>query len=288
MQMPAHQVNGNSAVPRREQFRRDTTLDPEAVARFDRLGAQWWDPDGPMRALHKFNPVRVAYLRELLGKHFPLDRKPRDWRSAQVLQDLTILDIGCGAGILAEPLARLGARVTAIDPARRNIEVARDHAATSNLAIDYRCVAAGDLAAEGGVFDVVLAMEVVEHVRDVGSFLTEAAAMVRPGGMLAAATLNRTLKSFAVAIVGAEYFLGWLPRGTHDWSKFVTPQELAKALRAAGLRIKDETGVVYDPLGAKWRLSHDMDINYIMAAVRPDRRPAATESGERLNSSSSS
>jgi 2-polyprenyl-6-hydroxyphenyl methylase / 3-demethylubiquinone-9 3-methyltransferase len=270
MQMPANQVNGNSAVPSREQFRRDRTLDLEAVARFDRLGAQWWDLDGPMRALHKFNPVRVAYLRELLSKHFPLDGKPRDWRSAQALQGLTILDIGCGAGILSEPLARLGARVTAIDPARRNIEAAKDHAATTNLAIDYRCVAAEELAAEGRVFDVVLAMEVVEHVRAVGLFLTDAAAMVRPGGMFAAATLNRTLKSFAVAIVGAEYFLHWLPRGTHNWSQFVTPQEIAKALRAAGLRFKDETGVVYDPLRAKWRLSHDMDINYIMAAVRPE------------------
>ncbi|MGA7384043.1 MAG: bifunctional 2-polyprenyl-6-hydroxyphenol methylase/3-demethylubiquinol 3-O-methyltransferase UbiG [Methylocella sp.] len=247
----------------------DTTVDPEAVARFDRLGAQWWDPGGPMRALHKFNPVRVAYLRELLGKHFLLDGAPRDWRSPAALQGLTILDIGCGAGILSEPLARLGARMTAIDPARRNIEAAKDHAAKTNLAIDYRCAAAGELAAEGGVFDVVLAMEVVEHVRDVRRFLGEAAAMVRPGGMLAAATLNRTLKSFAFAIVGAEYVLRWVPRGTHNWNQFVAPHELSKALRAAGLHIKDETGVVYDPLTGKWRLSHDMDVNYIMAAIRP-------------------
>jgi 2-polyprenyl-6-hydroxyphenyl methylase / 3-demethylubiquinone-9 3-methyltransferase len=253
-----------------EKRRRNATIDPESVARFDRLGAQWWDLDGPMRALHKFNSVRVAYLRELLGKHFPLNGEPRDWRSAEALQDLTILDIGCGAGILSEPLARLGARVTAIDPARRTIEVARDHAAKGNLAINYRCIAAEELAVEGVVFDVVLAMEVVEHVRDVSRFLAEAAAMVRPGGVLAAATLNRTLKSFAAAIVGAEYFLRWLPRGTHNWSQFVTPQELAKALCACGLRIKDESGVVYDPLRAKWRLSHDMDINYIMAAIRPE------------------
>ena len=256
-------------MARQEKLHRDTTIDPETVAHFDRLGAQWWDLDGPMRALHKFNPVRVAYLRELLCKHFPFDGNPRDWRKAQALQGLTILDIGCGAGILSEPLARLGASVTAIDPARRNIEVAREHAAKTRLSIDYRCASAEAIAAEGVVFDVVLAMEVVEHVRDVGRFLGSAAAMVRPGGMLAAATLNRTLKSFALAILGAEYLLRWLPRGTHDWSRFVTPQELAKALRAAGLRIKDETGVVYDPLGAKWRLSHDMDINYIMAAIRP-------------------
>lgn len=270
MQIPAPQVNGNSAVASREKLHRDTTIDPEAVARFDRLGAQWWDLDGPMRALHKFNPVRVAYLRELLGKHFPLEGNPRDWRSPAALQGLMILDIGCGAGILSEPLARLGARVTAIDPARHNIEAAKDHAAKTNLAIDYRCVAAEELAAEGALFDVVLAMEVVEHVRDIGRFLAEAAAMVRPGGMLAAATLNRTLKSFAFAILGAEYVLRWVPRGTHNWTQFVAPRELAKALRDAGLRIKDETGVVYDPRTGKWRLSHDMDINYVMAAIRPE------------------
>jgi 2-polyprenyl-6-hydroxyphenyl methylase / 3-demethylubiquinone-9 3-methyltransferase len=254
----------------REKLPRDATIDPEEVARFDRLGAQWWDPDGPMQALHKFNPVRVAYLRELLCRHFLVDEKPRDWRSAAPLQGLTVLDIGCGAGILSEPLARLGARMTAIDPARRNIDAAKDHAAKTNLAIDYRCVAAEELAEEGVVFDVVLAMEVVEHVRNVGRFLAEAAATVRPGGMLVAATLNRTLKSFAFAILGAEYVLRLVPRGTHNWTQFVAPRELAKAMRDTGLRIRDETGVVYDPLTGKWRLSHDMDINYIMAAVRPE------------------
>ena len=257
-------------MPSREKHPRDATIDPEAVDRFDRLGAQWWDPDGPMRALHKFNPVRVAYLRDLLCRHFPRDGEPRDWRSPEPLQGLTILDIGCGAGILSEPLARLGARMTAIDPARRNIEVAKDHAGKTNLSIDYRCLTAGDLAAGGANFDVVLAMEVVEHVRDIGRFLIEAAAMLRPGGMFAAATLNRTLKSFALAIVGAEYVLRWVPRGTHNWNRFVAPRELARALRGAGLRIADETGVVYDPLTGKWRLSHDMDINYIIAASRPE------------------
>jgi 2-polyprenyl-6-hydroxyphenyl methylase / 3-demethylubiquinone-9 3-methyltransferase len=270
MQMPAHEVNGNSAMVSQEKLRRDTTVDPEDVARFDRLSAQWWDPDGPMQALHKFNPVRIAYLRELLSRHFLPDGQKRDWRSGQALQGLTILDIGCGAGILSEPLARLGARVTAIDPARRNIEVAQDHAAKAGLSIDYRCTSAEALVTEGALFGAVLAMEVIEHVSDVENFLRHASAMVRPGGVLVAATLNRTLKSFAFAIVGAEYVLRWVPRGTHTWSQFVTPQELAKALRAAGLHIKDETGVIYDPVAAKWRLSHDMDINYIIAANRPE------------------
>jgi 2-polyprenyl-6-hydroxyphenyl methylase/3-demethylubiquinone-9 3-methyltransferase len=269
MQMPAHEVNGNSAMVGQEKLRRDTTIDPEDVARFDELGAQWWDPDGPMQALHKFNPVRVTYLRELLGRHFLAEGQTRDWRSGQALGGLTILDIGCGAGILSEPLARLGARVTAIDPSQRNIEVAKDHAARVGLSIDYRCTSSEVLPTEGILFDAVLAMEVIEHVSDVESFLRHASAMVRPGGILVAATLNRTLKSFAFAIVGAEYVLRWVPRGTHTWSQFVTPQELAKALRATGLHIKDETGVIYDPIAAKWRLSSDMDINYIMAANRP-------------------
>ncbi len=247
----------------------DPTVNPAEVTRFDRLGAQWWDPHGPMRALHKFNPVRVAYLRELLGRHFSLDGNPRDWRAPVPLQSLKILDIGCGAGILSEPLARLGASMTAIDPARRNIEIAKEHAAKANLAIDYRCISAEELAGQGALFDAVLAMEVIEHVRDLARFLDRAAKMVRPGGMLVAATLNRTWKSFAFAIVGAEYVLQWVPRGTHNWNHFVTPQELANGLCAAGLKIKNETGVAYNPLTADWQLSHDMDINYMMAAVRP-------------------
>jgi 2-polyprenyl-6-hydroxyphenyl methylase / 3-demethylubiquinone-9 3-methyltransferase len=248
----------------------DSTVNPAEVNRFNRLGAQWWDPQGPMRVLHKFNPVRVAYLRELLGRHFSFNGNPRDWRAPGPLQGLKILDIGCGAGILSEPLARLGALMTSIDPARRNIEIAKDHAFKADLAIDYRCISAEELAAGGALFDAVLAMEVIEHVRDVARFLDQAAKMVRPGGMLVAATLNRTLKSFVFAIVGAEYVLHWVPRGTHNWNHFVTPRELAKNLRAAGLHIKDETGVTYNPLTDKWQLSHDLTNNYMMAAVRPE------------------
>jgi 2-polyprenyl-6-hydroxyphenyl methylase / 3-demethylubiquinone-9 3-methyltransferase len=259
----------NSAMASQETLHHDPTVNLAEVNRFDRLGAQWWDPQGPMRALHKFNPVRVAYLREHLGRHFPLDGNPRDWRAPVPLQGLKILDIGCGAGILSEPLARLGAFMTSIDPARRNIEVAKDHAAKANLAIDYRCISAEELSSGGALFDTVLAMEVIEHVRDLVRFLNQAVKMVRPGGMFVAATLNRTWKSFAFAIVGAEYVLHWVPRGTHNWNHFVTPQELAKGLRVAGLHIKNETGVAYNPLTASWQLSHDMDINYMMAAVRP-------------------
>ncbi|QBR72378.1 bifunctional 3-demethylubiquinol 3-O-methyltransferase/2-polyprenyl-6-hydroxyphenol methylase [Beijerinckiaceae bacterium] len=269
MQTAAHQVNGNSAVTPQEKLRRTATIDPAEVAQFDRLGTEWWDPTGAMQALHRFNPVRVGYLRELLCRRFPLDGKPRDRHAAEPLRGLRILDIGCGGGILSEPLARLGAQMTSIDPAPRNIEIAKDHAAATGLAIDYRCMSAQDLLAEGAVFDVVLTMEVIEHVRNVAGFINQAAAMVRPGGILVAATLNRTLKSFAFAIVGAEYVLRWVPRGTHSWNQFVTPQELAKALRAAGLHIRDETGVVYDPLTGRWRLSKDMDVNYIISADRP-------------------
>jgi 2-polyprenyl-6-hydroxyphenyl methylase/3-demethylubiquinone-9 3-methyltransferase len=232
------------------------TVDAQDVARFDRLGAEWWALDGPMRALHRFNPTRVAYLTALL------DAPPG------ALDGLRILDIGCGGGILAEPLARRGASVTGIDPAPHNIEVARAHAAAEGLAIDYRCTTAEALAAAGEHFDAVLAMEVIEHVRDPAGFLRTAGALVAPGGKLVVATLNRTLKSYALAIVGAEYVLGWVARGTHDWQKFLTPAEVAAMLRKAGFAICDRTGVSYDVLGRRWRLSSDLDVNYMLAAAR--------------------
>jgi 2-polyprenyl-6-hydroxyphenyl methylase/3-demethylubiquinone-9 3-methyltransferase len=251
-----------------EEKRSESTIDPEDVARFDRLGDDWWREDGPMAALHRLNPVRVAYLRDVISRHFRAGGRPRDRYAPHPLGGLRVLDIGCGAGLLAEPLARLGGAVTAIDPAPHNIEAAKDHAALSGLAIDYRCETAEALVAGGASFDIVLTMEVVEHVRDVADFLRLAGAMVRPGGLLVAATLNRTMKSFAFAIVGAEYVLRWAPRGTHDWSKFVTPRELETALAAADLRVFDRTGVVFDPLAGKWRLAHDLSINYMMAAAK--------------------
>jgi 2-polyprenyl-6-hydroxyphenyl methylase / 3-demethylubiquinone-9 3-methyltransferase len=239
------------------------TVDADEVARFSRVAGQWWDPRGPMAALHKFNPVRLAYIRDRAAAHFSRDPKRLD-----SLAGISFLDIGCGGGILSEPLARLGAGVVGIDPSQSNIVVAQHHAAQSGLAVDYRSTSAEALAQTGAAFDVVLAMEVVEHVTDLGLFVALAAGMVKPGGLMFIATLNRTMKSFALAIVGAEYILRWLPRGTHQWEKFVTPQELETAIERSGLRITDETGVIYNLFADRWQLGADMDVNYMVAAAK--------------------
>ncbi len=242
----------------------DATVDPAEVARFSALSSQWWDENGSMRMLHRLNPVRIAYIRDQAAARF--GRDPRDLRS---LTGLRVLDIGCGGGILSEPLARLGATVVGADPSEENIAVARAHAADAGIAVDYRRTTAEALADAGERFDLVLAMEVVEHVADRDLFLRRAGAMVRPGGLLIAATINRTWKSFGLAIVAAEYLLGWLPRGTHRWDKFVTPDEIDDALLAAGLRTIGGTGVVYDIATGAWRTADDMDVNYMMTAERP-------------------
>jgi 2-polyprenyl-6-hydroxyphenyl methylase/3-demethylubiquinone-9 3-methyltransferase len=238
-----------------------TTVDQAEVARFAALADQWWDPHGKMRPLHKFNPVRLAYVRDRLCERFERDPKALD-----SLKGLRILDVGCGGGLVCEPLARLGAEVVGVDPGRPNIEAARMHAEKSGLAIDYRVATAEQLADARERFDTVLALEVVEHVTDVTLFVRRCAEMVKPRGMMIAATLNRTLKSFALAIVGAEYVLRWLPVGTHRWDKFVTPDELEAALAAAGLSVLDETGVIYNPFVDEWRRSKDLDVNYMVAA----------------------
>ncbi len=237
------------------------TVDDAEIERFSRMAADWWDPRGPMAALHKFNPVRLGYIRDRAAAHFGLDAKKLD-----SLKGLRILDIGCGGGILSEPLARIGATVVGADPSQSNIKVAGEHAAASGVTVDYRCTTAEDLAAAKEQFDIVLAMEVVEHVADVGLFVKTCAGMVKPGGLMFLATLNRTLKSFALAIVGAEYVLRWLPRGTHSWDKFVTPNELEIALEQSGLRVTAEEGVIYNLLADRWQLSSDMDVNYMMVA----------------------
>lgn len=240
-----------------------TTVDHAEVEQFGRLATQWWDPKGPMAMLHKFNPVRLGYIRDQAAARFE-----RDPRQVACLSGLRFLDIGCGAGILSEPLARIGADVVGADPAQENIEAARAHAGRRGLTIDYRATTAEALADAGERFDVVLAMEVVEHVADVPLFVRRCAEMVKPGGLMFAATLNRTMKSFALAIVGAEYVLRWVPGGTHDWQKFVTPEELEAAMADGGMRRLDERGVIYNPFADEWRLSDDMDVNYMMVAAR--------------------
>jgi 2-polyprenyl-6-hydroxyphenyl methylase/3-demethylubiquinone-9 3-methyltransferase len=214
-----------------------------------------------MAALHALNPVRLAYIRDRAAAHFGRDPKRLD-----SLAGLRVLDIGCGAGILCEPLGRLGAAVTGADPSAENISAARHHAAQSGVAVDYRNDTAEALAEAGEIFDIVLAMEVVEHVADVGLFVRLAAAMVKPGGLMVVATLNRTVKSFALAIVGAEYILRWLPRGTHQWDKFVTPDELVQHLANNKLAITEQAGVIYHPFADRWSLSSDMDVNYMVIA----------------------
>ncbi len=240
-----------------------TTIDPAEVARFEQIAGTWWDPNGPMKVLHKFNPVRLAYIRDEACRRFG-----RDPRSARSLEGLTILDVGCGGGVLSEPLARLGAKVTGLDPAPTNISVARLHAERAGVPVDFRNETVEAVVARGETFDMVLAMEVVEHVADVQAFVDACAQAVKPGGVLAMATINRTIRSFASAIVGAEYILGWLPKGTHEWDKFVTPDELSEAIGKTGFAVNDITGVGYNPLRDSWSLSQDLSVNYMLLASR--------------------
>ncbi|MGI8527487.1 MAG: bifunctional 2-polyprenyl-6-hydroxyphenol methylase/3-demethylubiquinol 3-O-methyltransferase UbiG [Pseudolabrys sp.] len=253
-----------------ESRRRRSSVDKAEVERFSRHASDWWDARGPMAMLHKFNPVRLAYIRDQAAARFS-----RDPKKLGCLEGLRFLDVGCGGGVLSEPLARLGGEVVGADPAAENIAAAQAHARASGVEVDYRATTAELLAAAKEKFDVVLAMEVVEHVADVRSFIATCASMVRPGGLLFVATLNRTLKSFALAIVGAEYVLRWVPRGTHRWDKFVTPVELRVALEKSGLRVIGERGVIYNVLADRWQLSSDMDVNYMVVAERPaDKSPA--------------
>ena len=240
-----------------------SSVDPQEIRRFDAMAADWWNPRGSMKALHRLNPLRLRYIRDQIAGHFG--------RSATVLdglRDLRLADIGCGAGLLSEPLAKLGGTVTGIDMATANVEMAKSHAARSNLAIDYRNSAAEDLLAAGERFDVVLAMEIVEHVTDPAAFLKTCAGLVKPGGLLFVSTINRTMKAYALAIVAAENVLRWVPRGTHDWNKFVTPSEIGAAVEPEGLSELDRTGVAYNPLFDEWRLARDMDVNYMMVFGR--------------------
>lgn len=240
-----------------------TTVNDAEVAKFTAMAEEWWDPKGKFKPLHKFNPVRLAYIREHLIRHFG-----RDASAIRPFEGLAILDVGCGGGLLCEPLTRLGAKLVGIDAAERNIAIARIHAEQSGLDIDYRATTSEALAAAGERFDVVLNMEVVEHVDDVPFYMKSCADLVAPGGLMFTATLNRTARSWALAVIGAEYVLRWLPRGTHDWNKFLTPEEIGAQLQRNGLTVADQSGVVFHPLADEWRLSEDMGINYMVLAER--------------------
>jgi 2-polyprenyl-6-hydroxyphenyl methylase/3-demethylubiquinone-9 3-methyltransferase len=239
------------------------SIDAAEVAKFSALAAEWWDPAGKFAPLHKFNPVRLSFIKAEAAAHFG-----RDARGLRPFERLSLLDIGCGGGLLAEPMARLGFAVTGADASERNIGTARAHAAEGGLEIDYRAATAEALLAEGRSFDVVLNMEVVEHVADVGAFLGACAGLLKPGGITVVATMNKTLKSLALAKIGAEYVLGWLPRGTHDWNRFIPPTELRAKLEEAGLSICKTQGVSFNPLAWDWFLSSDVDVNYMIVARR--------------------
>lgn len=239
------------------------SYDAGEIRRFDALAARWWDLDGPMRPLHRFNPARVAIFRDAACARFA-----RDASSMRPLAGITLLDVGCGAGVLAEPFARLGAEVTGVDPAPDLIAVAKDHAEASGLDVTYRAGAAEELVEEGAAFDIVVASEVLEHVADVEGFVATIARLVKPGGIALFSTINRTLMAHALVIVGAEYMLRWLPIGTHSYDKFVTPAELRIAVRAAGLDVTDQRGIRFEPLKNAWAASEDMSVNYTLAAAK--------------------
>ena len=255
----------------------DPSVDPAEVERFAALAGRWWDRNGAFRALHALNPVRIAYVRdELVREARAAETPPAEGGAGgtgaaalKPLAGLRLLDVGCGGGLMAEPLCRLGAAVVAIDAAEPSVRAARIHAEEQGLAIDYRHATAEALAAGGERFDAVLALEIVEHVADLDSFAAACAGLVEPGGSLIVATLNRTLAAYALAIVAAERILGWVPAGSHDWSRFVRPAEMVRLLRRHGLAVADMRGMVYDPLAGGWRTSPNLSVNYIVHARKP-------------------
>ena len=239
------------------------SIDPAEIAKFERIAAEWWDPKGKFAPLHKFNPVRLSFIRDQAAAHFG-----RTGTGLRPFEGLTLLDIGCGGGLLCEPMSRLGFAVTGADASARNIATASAHAAQTGVAVNYRAASAETLAAEGLSFDIVLNMEVIEHVADVAGYLAACTALVKPGGITIVATLNRTLKSLALAKIGAEYVLRWLPAGTHDWTKFLKPEEIRDFLDGAPVSVHGPFGVEYNPLADSWRLGPDTTMNYMMTATK--------------------
>jgi 2-polyprenyl-6-hydroxyphenyl methylase/3-demethylubiquinone-9 3-methyltransferase len=257
-------MGADAAAPRGTPMT-DATIDPAEVAKFERSAAAWWDPAGEAAPLHRINPVRLDYVADQIAAQFGRSR-----RAASPFAGLSLVDVGCGGGLVCEPMARLGAAVTGVDAGETAIGVARAHAAAAGLTIDYRATTAEALAAEGARFDVALALEVVEHVADPDALLRALAALTRPGGLVILSTLNRTTASFLKAVVGAEFVLRWLPVGTHDWRRFVTPDELSAAAVRAGLAPVDRTGMVFRPLTGLWRLdAADLSVNYLLTATKP-------------------
>ena len=241
------------------------TVDAAEIAKFEAMAEEWWDPNGKFKPLHMLNPCRLAYITDQIGAQFN-----RETSAPRAFEGLRILDIGCGGGLLCEPMARLGATVVGADAAARNIPVAQVHAEKMGLDIDYRLTTAEDLAVAGETFDAVLNMEVVEHVADPQAYLDACAALLRPGGIMVTSTINRNPKSYFMAIIGAEHIMRWLPKGTHEWSKFITPDELFTMLERAGLDPVDRQGFVFNPFGWSWHLStRDLSVNYVTASVRP-------------------
>ena len=241
-----------------------TTIDAAEVAKFEAMAAEWWDPTGKFKPLHEMNPCRLDYITRQIAAEFG-----RDLAQPEPFKGLRLLDIGCGGGLLSEPMARLGATVIGADAAARNIPVAQIHAEQSGLQIDYRHTSAEALAEAGEQFDVVLNMEVVEHVADPLAYLTACQHLLKPGGLMVCSTLNRNAKSFAMAIVGAEWIMRWLPKGTHDWKRFITPDELLDLIRRAGLDPVDRKGMVFNPVSWSWSLSdRDLSVNYVTASVK--------------------